>query len=274
MPDNVTDIQAYYDANVEREHARLKRHQQERDISWRYLDKYLPRRGKILEIGAATGAYTIPLAKKGYNVTAVDLSPNAVKTLKRRVAGARLQDKVRCFTADARDLKDVPGSDYDAVLLMGPLYHLVDEEDREKVVREAYDRLKPGGVVFSTFVSRYGIWGTIMAKLAFLIDRQADVYSVIKNGKDVEVPAGGFRGYLTNVREIKPLHEKAGFQTLVLAGIEPANTVADDAYNALKGERRKKWLDLLFTISTEPSVIGASDHLLYIGVKEVRFEYK
>jgi S-adenosylmethionine-dependent methyltransferase len=268
MTDDISDIQAYYDANVEKEDARLERHQQERDVTWRYLDKYLPKSGKILEIGAATGAYTIPLAKRGYNVTAVDLAPKNINALKKRVTRNKLQKNVQCLVADGRELKGVPGKDFDVVLLMGPLYHLVLKEDREKAVKEAYNRLKMGGVILSTLVSRYGIWGTIMAKLPFLIDRQEDLRSVFEKGRDAKVPAGGFRGYFATVKEVKPLHERVGFKTLVLAGIEPANAVADEAYSALKGVRRKLWLDLLFSISTEPSIIGASDHLLYIGVKE------
>ena len=268
MADDISDIQAYYDGRVEQENARLERHQQERDITWLYLDKFLPPRGRILEIGAATGAYTIPLAKKGYHVTAVDLSSKLLEACKKRVVEEGLGKKVTCHIADARNLTDVPGRDYDAVLMMGPFYHLVQEEDRQKALREAFIRLKTGGVIFSAFTSRYGIWGTIMTRLSFLIDRQEDLRSVMKKGKDVLVPEGGFRGYFATVKEVKPLHEKAGFKTLALAGVEPANTVADEAYSVLEGERRKLWLDLLFTISTEPSIIGASDHLLYIGVKE------
>lgn len=268
MPDNISDIQAYYDANVERENDRLQRHQQERDVTWRYLDKYLPKRGKILDVGSATGAYTIPLAKRGYNVTAVDLSPKNIAACQKRAAQEGLEKQVTCFSADARNLKDVPGKDYDVVLLMGPLYHLILKKDREKVMQEAYQRLKSGGLIFSTFIGRFGIWGTIISRLPFLIDRQADLESVLKYGKDVEVPEGGFRGYFANPEEIKPLHENAGFKSLTLAGLEPVNAATDEAYNVLEGERRKLWLDLLFTISGEPSVIGACDHLLYVGAKD------
>jgi SAM-dependent methyltransferase len=268
MADDVSDIRAYYDACVEKENIRLERHQQERDITWRYLDKYLPPLGTVLEIGAATGVYTIPLAKKGYRVTAVDISPNSIEACKKRAVEEGLEDRVTCFVADARELGCVPGTSYDAVLLMGPLYHLVEKLDREKAMREAYVRLRQGGVVFSTFVSRYGIWGMIMTELPQLIDRQEDLRSVLEKGKDVKVPEGGFRGYFAAPEEIIPLHEKAGFKTLVLAGVEPANTVSDEAYKNLEGEKRKLWLELLFTISTQPSIIGASDHLLYIGVKE------
>ena len=72
MPDNVEDIRAFYDANVDREHDRLTRHPIEHDVTWRYLDAYLPAKGTILDIGCATGAYTIPMARRGYHVTAVE----------------------------------------------------------------------------------------------------------------------------------------------------------------------------------------------------------
>ncbi|MGD1118100.1 MAG: class I SAM-dependent methyltransferase [Dehalococcoidales bacterium] len=268
MADDISDISSYYDNHVEMESNRLQRHQQERDITWRYFDKYLPPRGNILEIGSATGAYTIPLAKKGYNITAVDLSPKNVEACQKRVAEAGLENKVKCVCADGRDLSPVKQRNFDVVLLMGPLYHLVEQKDREKAVLEAYRRLKLGGLIFSAFVSRYGIWGNLMTTLPLLIERQEDLRSVMKEGKDAVVPAGGFRGYFATTREIAPLHEKAGFKTLVLAGVEPANTVADGAYAGLEGERKQQWLDLLFAISTEPSLIGACDHLLYIGAKE------
>ncbi len=269
MPDDISDIQAFYEGYAEQEDGRLDRHQVERDVTWRYLDKYLPPRGKILEIGAATGAYTIPLARCGYSVTAVDFSPKLIEMCQKRVAEEKLSKRVSCLVADARDLHNITDNDYDVVLLMGPLYHLVLEEDRKKALQEAFSKLKPGGVIFSAFVSRYGIWGQIMRDLPHFIENRAGVRLVLDEGRDTEVPVykQGFRGYFATVPEIVPLHEKAGFKTLVLAGVEPGG-VYDQVYQELQGERRRLWLDLLFTISTEPSVIGASCHLLYIGVKE------
>jgi hypothetical protein len=59
-----------------------------------------------------------------------------------------------------------------------------------------------------------------------------------------------------------------GFETLVVAGIEPAISADDDSYNKLQGKERQLWLDLLYEMSTEESIIGASRHLLYIGKKQ------
>jgi S-adenosylmethionine-dependent methyltransferase len=269
MADNISDIQAFYDGYADKEIDRLERHQLEHDITWRYLDKYLPARGKILEIGAATGTYTIPLAKRGYSVTAVDLSSKLLEVCRKRVAEEGLERKVTCLVADARDLSKVGNTLFDVVLMMGPLYHLVEEEDRKMALNEAYKRLKPGGRIFSAFVSRYGIWGNEMVKFpGNIITRQEDLRSVLKDGRDVDRThtEGGFRAYFSNVMDITPLHEQAGFRTLALAGVEPAG-VPDGIYTALQGETRKAWLDLLFSISAEKTVIGASCHILYIGEK-------
>jgi S-adenosylmethionine-dependent methyltransferase len=268
MPDDINDIQAFYDGAIEQEDIRLQRHQLERDITWRYLEKYLPPSGSVLDIGAGTGAYAIPLAKRGYKVTAVDLSSKLIELCQKRVSAEGLEKNVRFFVADTRDLSDIKDSDFDAVLLMGPLYHLVLEEDRKTALGEAYNRLKRGGIIFSAFISRYGIWGNVMKNIPESIEDQVAVRSVLDSGRDPEgTQAYDFRAYFAKVSEIAPLHEEIGFKTLVLAGVEPAISADDESYNKLEGTRRKLWFDLLYELSKEQSIIAASQHLLYIGVK-------
>jgi len=268
MIDDVSDIKAMYDRDPDNEDQRLERHQLEYELTWRYLDRYLPPEGSILEIGAATGRYTLELAKRGYKVTAVDMSEMLQDICKERVADAGLEEWVSFVLADARDLSPVEGKYFDSVLLMGPLYHLVVEADRKTALREAYQRLKEGGVIFSAFISRFGIWGDVMKNIPEWINRQDEVRSILERGRDPEEKKDfNFRGYFATVSEINPLHEEIGFETLVLAGVEPAISADDESYNRLEGEQRRLWLDLLFEISTEPSILGASRHLLYVGRK-------
>ena len=268
MNDDVSDIAAYYNRDPLREHSRLERHQLEYELTWRYLDQYLPAHGSILEIGAGTGRYTLKLAKRGYTVTAVDMSAALLEECKRSIAGHGLDGQVQFVLADARDLSKVTGQDFDAVLLMGPLYHLVMEEDRKTALKEAFDRLRAGGVIFSSFISRFGIMGDLMKDVSEWIEDQEEVRSILEHGKDPDhYPEEGFRGYFAQVFEIPPLHEAVGFETITLAGVEPAISADDESYNKLEGKQRRLWLDLLFEISTEASILGASRHLLYIGRK-------
>jgi len=268
MGDDVSDIAAFYDRETEREQCRLDRHQLEHELTWRYLDQYLPAQGSILEIGAATGRYTLELAKRGYRVTAVDLSTANVEIGRKAIAAAGLEKQVRFIAADGRDLHDVTERGFEAVLLMGPLYHLIDESDRKAALREALDRLRPGGILFSAFISRFGILGDLLKNVPGWIEERADVQSVLEKGRDPEeYPRGGFRGYFAQASEIAPLHEAVGFETLKVAAVEPAISADDESYNRLEGQQRRLWLDLLYAISAESSIVGASRHLLYVGRK-------
>lgn len=268
MSDDVSDIAAFYDDNPEKEEVRLEEHQLEYDLTWRYLDRYLPAEGAVLEIGAAGGRYTVELARRGYRITAVDLSAALLAKCRENLAAADLEEEVEFLVADARDLHQVTEKGFDLVLLMGPLYHLPVEADRKRALQEAYGRLRGGGVIFSSFISRFGIFGDLIKKVPEWIEDRPAVRWLLAAGKRPDhYPRGGFRGYFAEVGEIAPLHEAVGFETVTVAGVEPGISADDESYNKLQGKRRELWLDLLYEISREPTIIGASRHLLYIGKK-------
>lgn len=267
VKDDISDIAAFYDSGVEAEDARLEQHQLEYDLTWRYLTRYLPPAGSILEIGAGTGRYTLALCRRGYAVTAVDLSAALLEQCQRRLAAEHLDGQARFVVADARDLRAVPAA-FDAVLLMGPLYHLIFEEDRREALRQATARLRSGGLLFSTHLSRLGVLGDLLRRAPAWIEQSEEVRWLLEYGRRPDdQPRGGFRGYFARVAELRPLHEAFGLQTLVVAGVEPAISADDESYNRLPAPQRDMWLDLLFAISTDETTLGASRHLLYIGRK-------
>jgi len=268
VTDDISDIAALYNRGVEDEDSRLSRHQLEYDLTWRYMTRHLPPAGSILEIGAGTGRYTLALCRRGYSVTAVDLSAALLERCQQRLAIERLHGQVQFVVADARDLHAVPSMAFDAVLLMGPLYHLVFEEDRREAVRQAAIRLRNGGLLFSTHLSRLGVLGDLMRRMPEWIERGQEARSLLDRGRRPDdLPRGGFRGYFARVSEIRPLHEALGIQTIVLAGIEPAISADDESYNKLQSPRRDRWLDLLLEVSSDETTVGASRHLLYVGRK-------
>jgi len=266
MIDDVDDIAAFYNEDPRAESLRLALHQLERDLTWRYLDRYLPTSGSILEIGAATGAYSLELARRGYSVTAVDLSASLLEQATKRASEAGLDRLVRFVTADARDLSEITETGFDAVLMMGPLYHLVEEADRKAALAQALQRLQSGGLIFSSFLSRLGVLSDLMRNNPAWISDGVHVRSIVNRGRRPDgSPPGGFRGYFARASEIAPLHEAVGFQTITVAGVEPVIAADDQSFNNLEGQERRLWLDLLMEISTEPSIVGASRHLLYVG---------
>lgn len=266
LMDDLTDIREFYNAAWDAEENRLERHQLEADITWRYLNLYLPPRGRLLEIGFGTGFYTFPLAKRGYQITAIDLANEYVTRCKAKAEEFGLSDQIDFQTGDARQMDGIPRGEFEAVLLMGPLYHLPLETDRTAALRAAYACLKPEGVIFSALISRFGILGDLIKDNPSWIENQEAVWSHIEQGhRPANAPKGGFRGYFVRQEEIAPMHERVGFRTLKIAGIEPAISADDESYNTLEGKQRDLWLDLLFEISAEQSMVASSRHILYIG---------
>lgn len=265
--DDIRDIAAYYNLNPEREHGRLAINQLEFDLTMRFLKRYLPPSRRLLEVGAATGRYTLPLVEAGYDLTAVDLAPAQMQFCRAQLQEAGMASHGRFVVSDVRSIGLVKAECFDAILLMGPLYHLMTREDRQRALKAAYDRLIPGGILFTTFISRYGILGDLMKNIPDWIEQQEEVNSVLDYGHDPWNASEGFRGYFAEVREITPLHESLGFRTLALVGVEPAISADDESYNRLEGRQRQLWLNLLERISEEESMLGASRHLLYIGEK-------
>jgi hypothetical protein len=152
--------------------------------------------------------------------------------------------------------------------LMGPLYHLIEQADRTLALQETADRLRAGGVIVSSFLSRFGVMGDSIKRIPHWIEDQAHVRSFLEHGKRPDnAPRGGFRGYFAYASELALLHEALGFETLVVAGVEPGISADDESYNRLPPAQRQLWLDLLYEISTDWSIVGASRHLLYIGKK-------
>ena len=270
--DDISDIREMYDASGDREDDRLRRHQLERDITWRYLDKYLPHSGSsLLEIGAATGRYTLELARRGYDVLAIDLSSELTARAKTRAIEAGFNDRIEFRVDDIRTVTDLPDEVFDGALVMGPMYHLVEFEERKTTLDRVFRTLKPGGIIISSWISRYGIWGDIIKRESGFIFKTEMIQSVLDRGRDPEWyrcgANGGFRGYFAQTSEIPMIHEESGFQTLGLVGVEPCIAADDASYNTLEGEQRRLWLDLLFKISSEPSMVASSRHMLYIGKK-------
>lgn len=256
--DDISDIREMYNGYCDREDARLQRHQLEHDVTWRYLERYLPPPGSnLIEIGCATGRYSLECARRGYKMLSYDLSPAMVARARQGAAESELDSRVEFKVADIRELTDLSPEAYDAALVMGPLYHLILREDRLLALRNVYRSLKKGGILISSWISRYGIFGQLLKEKADIVSFTEQINCLLELGYDLDftrVPSN-FRGYFAVVDEIAPIHEEAGFSTLALAGVEPAISADDESYNKLEGEQRRMWLDLLFRLSAVPAMI-------------------
>ncbi len=264
-------LQVIYDASVEHEWTRLERHRTEFAVTLRAMTKYLPPpRASILDIGGGPGRYSIELAQQGYLVTLFDLSDALLQfaRIKASEAGVELEGYVM---GTGTDLSQFADNSFDAVLLMGPLYHLREESDRRRAIQEARRVLKPRGPFLASFISRYAMLlylckfepGTIIQELE-------NVHRVIETGLYTAKAGTSWDShtFCAHPTEVKPLMESEGFESLDLIACEGIANKSEEQINQLSGELWETWADLNYELGRDPSVHGAAEHLLYVGRKK------
>jgi len=130
MEDFVRDVQEYYDSDVQKEWNRFERHPFEFIITTRMMDRYIKPGDRILDIGGGPGRYSIHYAKKGCDVTLVDLSSENVKFALEK--SREMNVSIKAVFGDAREVNKLVEGKFDHIFVMGPMYHLLDEKDRLK----------------------------------------------------------------------------------------------------------------------------------------------
>src|SRR4051794_18587238 len=147
-------VQSYYAAVPESDRlttwGRLEA-ERTRELLGRFLP---PAPATVLDVGGAEGAYALPLAAAGYTVRLLDPAPVHIEAAR---AASATQPGTPLASAEIGDARELPYADNsaDAVLLLGPLYHLTDQRDRLKALDEALRVLRPGGVLFAAAISRF-----------------------------------------------------------------------------------------------------------------------
>ena len=108
----------------------------------------------VLDVGGGAGAYSLWLARRGYEVHLSD--PIKLHVEQARAASAR-QPGMALASAEIGDARSLSRADssVDAVLMLGPRYHLIDAAERRRALSEACRVLRPGGVVAAAGISRF-----------------------------------------------------------------------------------------------------------------------
>lgn len=270
MEEAEDEIEAFYDRGAQYEWERLEHHRTEFAVTLRALKDYLPAApAKILDVGGGPGRYSIALAQLGYEVTLFDLSKNCLELAKQKAQ--ETQVKIASFEhGDARDLSRFADESFDAVLLMGPLYHLLEEEGRRKALREARRVLRANGLLFAAFITKYAVlrWAA-KEEPDWIIQHPERLEALLSLGALLKRPddTGFTSAYFAHPTEIKPLMESEGFETLDLIACEGLVSMIEGKINELIGEAFDAWVELNYKLSRDPSSHGAAEHLLYVGRK-------
>jgi 2-polyprenyl-3-methyl-5-hydroxy-6-metoxy-1,4-benzoquinol methylase len=274
-------VKEYYNTKAEHEWNRLVQdayHQLEYIVHTHFLEKHLPKKGLILDAGGGPGRYTIELAKKGYQVVLLDLSPRCLEIAKREIKNAKVEDRVKKIVEGSiANLSEFRDESFDAVLCLGTLSHVIDKEEREEAARELVRVAKNKASIFVSVINRYGVFRTILQRLPYELTDPAHQETFSEGVHHAHYrhplePEGGFTdAYFFLPHELRELFEKNGVQTLDMATCEGLSSHLQEATNAIYNDPAKweRWLEILLKSCTDPSILGIGEHLLYVGKKRI-----
>jgi ubiquinone/menaquinone biosynthesis C-methylase UbiE len=246
-------------------------HERTRELILRYLP---PAPATVIDAGGGSGIYACWLATRGYQVHLIDPVPKHVEQA--RAASAQ-QPASPLASADLGDARHLPQEENsaDAVLLLGPLYHLVERGDRLACLREAHRVVRPGGLVWGAGISHFASLFDALAHGFF--DDPAFLPIVERDLEDGQHrnpttnPIYFTDAYFHRPGELSREFLAAGFEVLAVLAIEGPGWLARD-FDRLWNDpqQRERLLAAVCKVEREPSVLGATAHIMAIGRKRAQ----
>ena len=142
---NEENLIKYYNKFNEDKRLTRRRGEIEFITSMKYIHEYLKKVDKIIDIGAGTGRYSIPLSEEGYDVTAVELVKHNIKQIEQK------NKNIKTILGNAKDLSMIEDNTYNLTLLFGPMYHLITEEEKLQALKEAKRITKKNGIIMVAY---------------------------------------------------------------------------------------------------------------------------
>ncbi len=239
-------VREYYDQNAAREWERLEGPFRKLEFlsTFHLWDKYFPKTGHVCDIGCGPGRYAIELLKRGYRVTLFDFSSESLALARAKIAelGLRAEEYI---CADARNLSSLGDDAFDAVLLMGPMYHVIRKEERLAILHETRRILKKGGMAMIAYINA---WGAIRAGITGFSDSYADIGHLrsLLNEKVYEGPGKVFTEcYLTTPPVALAEVRDAGLEVLSYAGVESFAAGLRDGMKELAANKPEVYANVL-----------------------------
>ena len=222
-----------------------------------YIHRYVSDRSKVLEVGAGTGRYSVALAKEGMDVTAVELLESNLQKLRHNAEGV---GGLRALKGDATDLSAFADDTFDAVLSLGPMYHLYESDEVHRAIDEAVRVTKPGGTLLFAFISVFGIMYANYLQGSWALGQEENFtldYRVRHFKEQL------FTGY--DVTEFESLFEGKPVTWITTAGtdgmLEPIEERADFS---IKDEDFDAFAAWYLHFAEKRELLGSTNHLLYI----------
>ena len=250
---SLSNIEKHYNKHPE-DLRLLRRHGiVEFETTMYHLRRFLKPGYRLLDIGAGTGRYTSALMAEGYEVKAVELVRRNIDVFLKREPTANV------VQGDARHMPFVPTASADVTLLLGPLYHLIGDDEKLKALKEAKRVTKPGGLIFVAYLmNEYSILSYCFDedRIGGLLDR-----GVVDQNFHIQAQADELYDYV-RLEDINRLDENAGLERVTIFSPDGASDYMRTRLNRMSDETFAHFIAYQKSISERADLIGAGSHVV------------
>jgi ubiquinone/menaquinone biosynthesis C-methylase UbiE len=233
------------------------------------IQRYLPKKGIVVDVGGGPGVYSEWLAALGHQVYLIDPVEKHIKQANKRSNKAKKPFKSLLGEAQKLELED---SLADVVILHGPLYHLQLKADRIRAIMEAKRVLKSNGVVLGFAINHSA--SSIAALLNGFI-HTPEIFAMCKAELTtcIHTPPSNMPGILPSAyfhrpAELKVEFEEAGLTYLDTYAVEGMIWMDKNYFESRSNpEKKETMLELMKITENDQSLLSLSPHMMIAGRK-------
>ena len=249
----LSNIERHYNKHPE-DLRLLRRHGiVEFETTMHHLHRFLRPGFRLLDIGAGTGRYTSALMAEGYEVKAVELVRRNIDVFLKREPTA---DVVQ---GDARHMPFLPSASADITLLLGPLYHLIGDDEKLQALTEAKRVTKPGGLIFVAYLmNEYSILSYCFDedRISGLMERGA-----VDGDFHIQADADELYDYV-RLEDIDRLDKLAGLERVTIFSPDGPADYMRTRLNQMSDETFARFLEYQKSVSERADLMGAGSHVV------------
>lgn len=233
------------------------------------IKKYTRVGDKVLDLGGGPGRYTIELAKTGRHMSLGDISPELIAIAKEKTSGLSHIEAIN--VVNAMDLGIYKDNAFDAVVYMGPLYHLTEEQEIDTALKEVHRILKPNGTIIAGFIPRLSGTAGIIERSIYAPAQVTpkNLQSTYKSGIFKNHSNSGFQeGMYLSSTQIERMMQDSGFEKITMRSVRGLGYKLEKGILAKKEEDPELFKTIMQVIeesAENEAIVNTCGNALYIG---------